>query len=153
MKNCDVGKVIKVIDGDTVKVSFLNGEIKNVRLLLINAPEKKDMFGKEATDYAKKVLTDKKVYIEFEETKFDMFGRLLGYVWYKVNNKYYLFNHEIVIKSLAKVSHVYDDTKYLNVLKEGEEAVKGFKQFIWEVEGYADNKKNKFDMTMYDTNS
>lgn len=153
MKNCDKGKVIKVIDGDTIKVAFSHGEIKNVRLLLINSPEKKEMFWKEATEYAKKVLTDKTVYIEFEETKFDMFGRLLGYVWYKANDKYYLFNHEIVIQSLAKVSHVYKDTKYLDIIRSGEISVKGFKKLIWEVDGYADNKKNKFDMSVYDTNS
>lgn len=82
-----------------------------------------------------------------------MFGRLLGYVWYKVNDRYYLFNQEIVLCSLAKVSHVYQDTKYLSVLKDAEASVKGFRKYIWEKEGYADNYKNKFDMEVYETNS
>ena len=149
--NYDVGKVIKVIDGDTIKVLFEHGEARNVRLLLINAPEKQNMFFKESKDYATKVLLNKTVYIEFEETKTDMFNRLLGYVWYKENDRYYLFNYEIIKRSLAKVSHVYSDTKYLDILRKAEESTKEFKEYIWEIEGYADNFINKFDMSVYDT--
>lgn len=150
-QNSFSGKVIKVIDGDTIKVKFDNGEIKNVRMLLINTPEKKQMFGKRASNFATLVLYEKNVFIEFDKTTHDIYNRLLGYVWYEENYKLYFFNYEIVLNSLARVCYIYSNKKYLDLLLKAERKAKQNKKFIWEKVGYASNLENKFDMSVYST--
>lgn len=60
--------VVKVIDGDTIE-TFINGRKELVRLLGINTPEvenkyrHQECFGPEASKEAKKLLTNKKVYL------------------------------------------------------------------------------------------
>ena len=80
-------KVWEVIDGDTIKINY-EGKKTSVRILGINTPEKKnpfrpqECFGTEASKKAKEILWGKKVSIETDDnkSKFDKFGRLLGYV-------------------------------------------------------------------------
>jgi len=80
--------VNRVIDGDTIEV-ILNGQKKKVRLIGINTPETVDprrpvqCFGKEASNYAKQLLTGKTVYLESDPTQGDLdkYKRLLRYVW------------------------------------------------------------------------
>jgi endonuclease YncB( thermonuclease family) len=66
-----------VIDGDNIYLE--NGQ--SVRLIGINAPER----GKENFDEAKKKLdkmaTGKKVYLEYDRTQDDQFGRIMAWVW------------------------------------------------------------------------
>lgn len=145
------GKVIKVIDGDTLKIQFDSGDIRNVRMLLINTPEKKEMFGKRAANYTTLVLYEKNIFIEFDKKALDIYGRLLGYVWYEEDYKLYFFNHEIVLNSLARVCYIYSNKKYLNLLLNAETRAKAHKKFIWEKPGYASNLKNKFDLSVYST--
>jgi len=92
--------VVKVIDGDTLKLS--SGEI--VRLLGIDCAEdaytpaeaeylnvgKKWKRGpdslkqaKQARGFVKNVVEGKKVFLEFDVQKKDKYGRLLAYVWYE----------------------------------------------------------------------
>jgi len=66
-----------VIDGDNIYLE--NGQ--SVRLIGINAPER----GKENFDKAKekldKLVTGKKVYMEYDRTQDDQFGRIMVWVW------------------------------------------------------------------------
>ena len=76
-------KVIKVIDGDTIKLE--NGEI--VRYLGIDTPETVhpskpvQCFGKEASAKNKELVEGKLVKLEKDITDRDKYGRLLRYVW------------------------------------------------------------------------
>ena len=60
------GVVSKVVDGDTIDVKVDNKIIKRVRLRYIDAPEKNQSFGKEATSFLKKELLGKKVIVNTE---------------------------------------------------------------------------------------
>lgn len=66
-----------VIDGDNLYLE--NGQ--SIRLIGINAPER----GKENFDKAKEKLgslvTGKKVYLEYDRTQDDQFGRIMAWVW------------------------------------------------------------------------
>jgi micrococcal nuclease len=80
--------VLRVVDGDTIHV-LLSGQDVTVRMIGINTPEtvKPDSpvecFGPEASDYAKEVLTDQTVDLEFDASqgRTDRYGRTLAYVW------------------------------------------------------------------------
>jgi micrococcal nuclease len=72
-------KVKRVIDGDTFEIE--NGE--KVRMIGINAPEIKDIFGKEAKQYLSSLIKDKNVYLQTDSISNDKdrYHRLLRYVF------------------------------------------------------------------------
>jgi len=73
--------VERVIDGDTLKLT--NGE--EVQLIGIQAPEDEKM-GQEATEFVKSLgLKGKEVRLVFDVQEKDKYGRLLAYVWYRVD--------------------------------------------------------------------
>ena len=75
-------KCFKVIDGDTIKVSFFLSNVLvtyHIRLLGINTPEKKQDGFQEATDRTKELCENKVVWLELG--KFDAFGRNLAKVY------------------------------------------------------------------------
>jgi micrococcal nuclease len=80
--------VVKVIDGDTIKVR--NGRLfENVRFVGIDAPEMqhptkgKECFGEEASAFLSSLLTGKQVKLERDESQDnrDKYDRLLRFVW------------------------------------------------------------------------
>ncbi|MEA3356957.1 MAG: thermonuclease family protein [Patescibacteria group bacterium] len=83
-----VCEVIKVVDGDTIKISY-EGSTESVRLIGIDTPETVhpqkpvECFGQEASNTLKDLLEDEEVYIEFDPTQGeeDTYGRLLLYLW------------------------------------------------------------------------
>ena len=75
-----IGLCTKVIDGDTIHV-VTGGNVRfKVRLERIDAPEKDQPYGKEATDYLVKLIKGKTVRVEW--VKKDQYGRILGIVYY-----------------------------------------------------------------------
>ena len=79
-------KVIRVIDGDTVKIDY-NGKATNVRLIGVDTPETVhpskpvEVYGKEASDFTKNLLLGESVYLRFDTDRTDTFGRLLVYLY------------------------------------------------------------------------
>lgn len=81
------GEVVKVVDGDTFDV-YLNGQTQRVRVIGINTPETVDprrpieCFGRQASDYAKSLLSEKIVILEQDpsQSNMDRYGRILRYV-------------------------------------------------------------------------
>lgn len=75
------GSVVQVTDGDTVVVR-LSGQDERVRLLGIDAPEKKQMpWGPRAARFLAKLVLGKTVRVETDVQARDRYGRLLGYVF------------------------------------------------------------------------
>lgn len=73
-----VGRVTKVVDGDTLDVLLQSGPIR-IRLHGIDAPEKSQPHGKEATAALTNLVLHKEVQIEpFEQDRYD---RLIGVVY------------------------------------------------------------------------
>lgn len=70
------GRVVSVVDGDTIIVlDSANTQIK-IRLKGIDAPEKKQAFGTRSKESLSALLFDKQVTIEFRKT--DRYGRPVG---------------------------------------------------------------------------
>ena len=135
------GKVERVIDGDTVKVKFEDeSNSVSVRLLLIDTPEdtkQKQYLGDVATAFAKEELdVGSTIYLETDGKPTDKDGRYLGYIWYKDNNEYKMYNKEVVSEGLARVGYIYDAVRHLDVLKEAQYEAKQKQENIWSVENY-----------------
>ncbi|EPJ6123321.1 TPA: thermonuclease family protein [Citrobacter koseri] len=71
------GKVIRVLDGDTIEVLQEQQSVR-VRLLNIDAPEKKQPFGRWSTNQLKSLLAGQPVTVSYTQT--DRYGRVLGRV-------------------------------------------------------------------------
>jgi micrococcal nuclease len=76
----------RVIDGDTIIVN-IEGKKEKVRLIGVDTPETVhpnkpvEYFGKEASEFTKKMVEGKKVRLEYDWQKRDKYGRLLAYVF------------------------------------------------------------------------
>lgn len=69
---------------------------------------------KKASNYSKKELTHKYVYLEYDKRKNDRYGRTLAYVWLSKNR---MFNRELVEKGLAREKYYSPNGKYRQILK------------------------------------
>lgn len=83
-----VGVVIKVSDGDTIRVRLTDGRVFTIRIIGIDTPETVDpntpdeCGGEGASAFAKAMLSDKQVTLTADPTQdeFDRYGRMLAYV-------------------------------------------------------------------------
>ncbi|TNB60900.1 thermonuclease family protein [Campylobacter helveticus] len=105
------GKVSKVIDGDTIELLVKQEDIKQspkikVRLFGIDAPEKKQAFGKEAKEYLSSLILDKEVILIINDK--DKYQRFIGTIL--LNDKD--INKEMVKNGYAWAYESYS-TKYL----------------------------------------
>lgn len=72
------GTVIKVSDGDTIKVMDSQLDLHTVRMTGIDAPEKNQDYGMASRDNLKSMILQKSVTVETDKT--DRYGRELGKV-------------------------------------------------------------------------
>jgi endonuclease YncB( thermonuclease family) len=72
------GKVIKVADGDTVTI-LVNRQKHRIRLQGIDAPERKQPFGRASGRALSALVAGKQVRVEYD--KRDRYGRIVGTVW------------------------------------------------------------------------
>ena len=123
------------IDGDTAVFKMNKRNIK-VRFLAVDAPELKHFdteeqpYAKEASNYTcKKLKNAKKIELEFDEKskKKDKYNRYLAWVF--IDDK--LLQNELVKNGYVKVTYLYDDYKYIDVLKKSEEKAKQSKKGIY----------------------
>lgn len=133
-------KVVKSIDGDTIKVRF-DGRDETVRLLLIDTPETHhpklgvQPYGKEAAAFTKSFVEGKSVQLEPAVNRGrDKYGRLLAYVF--VGNQ--SLEEELLKRGLARVAYVYPpNTKYLETYRQDEKDAKEKGLGVWHTKGYA----------------
>ena len=130
----DLYEVVRVVDGDTIVVKY-NGVDEKVRLIGIDTPEsvhadesKNTEEGALVSDYTKKMLTDKKVGLEFDVSKRDKYGRLLAYVYLDGE----MYNKILLKEGYARVATYPPNVKYVDefvkLQKEARENNKGLWQ-------------------------
>lgn len=144
--------VTRVIDGDTVEITFENGEEDTVRLIGVDTPETSlryqspDEFnvpdteagrdwllgwGDTATNYTKSELADEQVRIvtDPEADQRGDFGRLLAYIYLGETN----FNYELVTQGLARR---YDNSQftYRKEFGQAEQTARTNNQGVWRFE-------------------
>ena len=109
-------RVKRVVDGDTIVVD-LNGADTYVRLIGIDAPEsvsynaaENTEQGKTASDFTKKLLRKRNVYLEYDRDTKDKYGRTLAYVF--MEDKTTMANREILRAGMAKTYFIRPNVKY-----------------------------------------
>ncbi len=112
-------KVARVIDGDT----FVLSDSTHVRMLGINTPEiarlnkPAEPFADSAAHFLKSLIQGKQVNLTFDENTYDIFGRVLAYVWLTdITGKDSLFIQAEILKSgLARISHYPKGKRYYDL--------------------------------------
>lgn len=140
--------VTEVVDGDTIKVKDTDGKEETVRFILVNTPETKhpekeeEYFGKEASEYTKKLIEENgnKVYLEKDKSDKDKFGRSLRYVWLKpyegltptkVELRENSLNGKLVYDGYARVSDFPPDILYKDAFLENEDIAIANEYGMW----------------------
>lgn len=133
-------KLVKTIDGDTIKVLY-NGKEINVRYLLIDTPETnhprlgKQPFGEEAKERNRQLVNSGALTLEFDVgERIDKYDRLLAYVY--VDGK--SVQKTLLAEGLARVAYVYPpNTRHLTPFEEAQATAKKKGLGIWSIENYA----------------
>lgn len=120
------GKVERVVDGDTAIIN-IDGKSHRVRFIGVNTPESTtriEEYGKEASNFTKKYLTGKEVYLEKDVSQTDKYDRLLRYIWLEnpdnlsleeIESK--MFNAILLKEGYAQVATFPPDVKYVEKFK------------------------------------
>jgi micrococcal nuclease len=112
---CDWAQVVKVTDGDTIRVK-LDGREERVRYIGVDTPEVAgspggaEPFGAEASRANAEMVEDERVCLERDISERDRYGRLLRYVWLADGT---LVNEELLRLGLAQVSTYPPDVRYV----------------------------------------
>lgn len=111
-------KVVKVVDGDTIKV-VMNGQEFTIRYIGIDTPETVDprrgvqCFGKQASDENKQLVEGREVFLEKDVSETDKYNRLLRYVYLPIDEDSILFINDYLVRSgFAKSSTYPPDVKH-----------------------------------------
>jgi endonuclease YncB( thermonuclease family) len=120
------GKVVKVMDGDTLQIKK-GKELIKIRLYGVDCPEKKQRYGTEATAFATQLFLNKKVRVEAVHT--DQYGRTVALV--SAGRK--MLNRELVREGYAWVYPAYCKRQPLCAeLCKLEEKAKKKKKGLWQ---------------------
>lgn len=113
-------KVVKIIDGDTIKILTPEREQIKVRLCGIDAPEKKQPYGTAAKRYLADLIAGKTVQIE--ERGKDRYKRVLGIVY---------FDGKDVNEILVLNGYAWAFTKYSKIYESQERQARSKGLGLW----------------------
>lgn len=128
----DIAQVVRVVDGDTIEVSF-NGSTEKVRLIGVDTPETVhptigvEPYGREASNFSKEKLADKTVRLEFDVEERDRYGRLLAYVWLEEE----LFNEVLLQEGYAQLATYPPNVKYVERFKAAQKEAREAGRGLW----------------------
>jgi micrococcal nuclease len=130
--------VVRVVDGDTLDVSFAggSGEVERVRLLGVDTPEtvKPDTpvqcFGPEASHHTKALLAPgTPVLLQRDEEARDRYGRLLAYLW-RARDRTFV-NLELVTDGFARTLSIAPNTAYRPTLAAAQDRARARRAGLW----------------------
>ncbi|MEI6054068.1 MAG: thermonuclease family protein [Candidatus Saccharibacteria bacterium] len=128
-------KVVKVVDGDTIDVN-IDDKTERLRLIGIDTPETVDpgspvqCFGKEASDKAKELLSNKQVRLESDKSQGerDKYSRLLRYVFLEDGTSY---NKYVIAEGYGKEYTYSSAYKYQAEYKQAQIDAQSQKKGLW----------------------
>ena len=126
-------QVLRVIDGDTIEVSWRDTKEK-VRLIGIDTPEsvhpdqnKNVPYGKIASEFTKSMLEGQTVGLEFDVQERDRYGRLLAYVY--IGD--IMFNKLLLDEGHASVSTFPPNVRYVSEFTDAQTAARNSGKGQW----------------------
>ncbi|WP_366247345.1 thermonuclease family protein [Terribacillus aidingensis] len=136
--------LIRIVDGDTIKVNY-NGQEETVRYLLVDTPETKapnkcvQPYGKDASKRNQELVADAdKLELEFDVgSRTDKYGRLLAYVYADGVS----VQQTLLEEGLARVAYVYPpNTRYLDNFEKAQATAKKDAEAVWDQNGYVTDR-------------
>lgn len=127
-------QVVEVVDGDTIRVS-IDGEVYPLRFIGIDAPETdhpavgQERLGQEALEANRALVEGQTVYLEYDVSPTDQYGRILAYVYLPDGR---MVNEELVRLGLAVAQAYPPDTKHQDRLYAAEIGARSETINIWE---------------------
>ena len=127
--------VSRVIDGDT----FVLCDSQRVRMLGVDCPEisrqnkPAELFSKEASEKTKSLVVHKTVKLTFDGKAFDIFGRLLAYVWMtdsKGKDSVFV-QAELLKNGFARISYYTKEKRYYSLFYNLRNTARKKKLGIW----------------------
>ncbi len=118
--------VTRVVDGDTIEIE--GGQ--RVRYIGIDTPESTttlQCYGKEATDFNRKLVEKKVIRLEKDVSETDKYGRLLRYVY--IGDTF--VNQYLVIQGYAHSSSYPPDIKYQDLFTQAEKEARENTRGLW----------------------
>ncbi len=125
--------VVRVTDGDTVRITpEIDGE-NRVRLLGVDTPEidperGSEPYGEEATRFTQRNIQDQDVTLEFDVEREDDYGRLLAYAYLPDGS---MFNETLLREGYAQIATFPPNTRYLDRFEEAQEQAREAGRGIW----------------------
>lgn len=145
-------QVLKVVDGDTIHISY-NGKDEKVRFIGLDTPETKDprkpiqCFGREASAKMTELVENKKVRLEFDRTQGerDKYGRLLAFVYSEDNKN---LAYEMIRQGYGN-EYTYNSNpyKYQNEFKEAARKAREENKGLWAENTCAGDTTKPADMS------
>ena len=124
-------RVADVIDGDTIAIEDGKGTL--VRYIGIDTPEIErqdspgDPFSEEAKEFNGKLVRGKSVRLEYDNERYDVYGRLLAYVFTDGVS----VNEQLLRSGLATPLFIKPNVKYMEAFTSASDEAKKEKRGIW----------------------
>jgi micrococcal nuclease len=128
----DFGLCTRVIDGDTIVIE-IDGKQEKVRLIGVDTPETVhpqkpvEYFGKEASEFTRKMVESKRVRLEYDWQKRDKYRRLLAYVYLEDGT----FLNAEIIKQGYGFAYTRFPFKYLEEFRQYEREARENNRGLW----------------------
>ena len=112
----ELGRVLKVVDGDTIHVQLAGSVREKVRYIGVDTPETKDprrpvqCFGRAASDFNARLVAGEPVRLERDVEPRDRYGRLLAYVFRARDGLF--VNAELVRRGFAQPLTIAPNVRY-----------------------------------------
>lgn len=138
-------RVERVVDGDTTIVRFEGDERERVRFIGANTPESVkpnspvEYYGKEASDFTKKELTGKTLFIQTDVEVRDRYKRALAYVWMekpkdaasKAEIRAKMFNARLLLDGFGQTMTIQPNSKHSKLFAAFEREAREKKKGLW----------------------
>jgi micrococcal nuclease len=139
--------VRRVIDGDTIEVIYRDRK-ERVRFIGVDTPETVhpdkpvQPYGPEASDYTKKSLEGKNIWLEFDVELRDHYGRLLAYIWLEEphdhpgdgNIRRSMFQARLLSEGYARLLTVPPNVCYVDYFKEYQTKAREANRGLWNID-------------------
>jgi micrococcal nuclease len=152
--NLEKAVVARVVDGDTFELK----DGTRVRLVGVNTPEsttRTEEYGKAASNYTKKQLTGKTVYLEKDVSDTDQYGRKLRILWLappsnlsesEIRAK--MYNATLVLGGYAEPSTYPPDVKYADYFRKYAVEARNAKKGLWAIDPVYGTTKGDLDKSV-----
>jgi micrococcal nuclease len=124
--------VINVSDGDTLKVKTESGEIKNIRLACVDAPEKQQEMGAESKANLQRLVSEVNKKVIGYPIETDRYGRTVAEVFTSKGDSEKFLNEEQVSSGHAYIYRQYiGKCPNRGALEKAEEIARANRRGVW----------------------